>query len=256
MKVKALVCDVPISIFRKIVRPLSEAYMYIFVSRLAIRNLKRRLDNCGKDFSILVDLAFNFEYKQRFRKSWIVEMNLYQVKSEIDDFFGVVQGIDPKIIVEIGTASGGTLFLFANATSPEKIVSIDLPQGSFGGGYPFWKIPFYKSLGQNHVIKLIRADSHINKTLEELRVDLKGRQVDILFIDGDHTYQGVAKDFQMYSPLVKKGGIVAFHDIVMHDKTSGCEVHKFWNEIKKSYEHREIIENPHQEWAGIGVLFF
>jgi predicted O-methyltransferase YrrM len=43
---------------------------------------------------------------------------------------------------------------------------------------------------------------------------LKGSEGDFLFIDGDHTYQGVKQDFQMYSPLVKKGGIVAFHDIV------------------------------------------
>lgn len=77
-----------------------------------------------------------------------------------------------------------------------------------------------------------------------------------MFIDGDRTYQGVKQDFQMYSPIVKKGGIVAFHDIVKHDPTSGCEVNKFWNEIKPSFKHLEIIENQDQKWAGIGVLYF
>jgi len=37
---------------------------------------------------------------------------------------------------------------------------------------------------------------------------------DFLFIDGDHTYEGVEGDFEMYSPLVRRGGIIAFHDIV------------------------------------------
>jgi len=37
---------------------------------------------------------------------------------------------------------------------------------------------------------------------------LAGRQVDFLFIDGDHSYEGVKKDFEMYSSLVRKGGVV------------------------------------------------
>jgi predicted O-methyltransferase YrrM len=167
-----------------------------------------------------------------------------------------VQNLNPKIVVEIGTASGGTLFLFSNVADPEQIVSIDLPHGSFGGGYSLWKVPFYKSFGKNRSIKLIRADSHVHETLKDLKTKLKTQEVDVLLIDGDHTYQGVSKDFQMYSPLVKKGGIVVFHDIVIHDESSGCEVNKFWNEIKNSYKYKEIVENPNQKWAGIGVLFF
>ncbi len=77
----------------------------------------------------------------------------------------------------------------------------------------------------------------------------------LLFIDGDHTYEGVKKDFDMYSPLVKKGGIVAFHDIVQVSD-AGVEVARFWNEVKSSYQHREIIEDPQQGWGGIGVLYF
>ena len=88
------------------------------------------------------------------------------------------------------------------------------------------------------------------------RILLKDEKVDFLFIDGDHTYQGVKQDFQMYSPLVKKGGIVAVHDIVTHDPASGCEVDRFWNEIKPTYQHIEIIEKQDQKWAGIGVLYF
>ncbi len=230
--------------------------MYLFGTRLAVRSLEKRLIGCNKDVSSLVDLAFSFEHRQKLRGSWRISIKPLQIKSEVNEFFGIVQRLNPKIVVEIGTANGGTLFLFANVANPEKIVSIDLPHGSFGGGYPFWKIPFYKSLGKNHIIELIRSDSHLDKTLEDLRILLKRKSVDVLLIDGDHTYQGVSKDFQMYSPLVKEGGIVAFHDIVIHDESSGCDVYKFWNEIKSSYEYKEIIENPLQKWAGIGVLFF
>jgi cephalosporin hydroxylase len=247
---------IPMKIGRKINRPFFEVYMYIFGSRIAARNLKNLSEGCSKDIGKLVNLVFSFEHKQKFRKSWVVNTKPLQVKSEITELFRIVQESNPKKIIEIGSARGGTLFLFAQVANPERIISIDLPSGSFGGGYPFWKIPLFKSLGKKHVIKLIRADSHSEETIGKIRTLLKGSQVDILFIDGDHTYQGVKQDFQMYSPLVRKGGIVVFHDIVAHDPTSGCEVDKFWNEIKKVHNHIEIIEEQNQKCAGIGVLYF
>lgn len=78
--------------------------------------------------------------------------------------------------------------------------------------------------------------------------------MDLLFIDGDHSYDGISKDFEMYSPLVKKGGIIAFHDIVKHPLETGCEVNKFWNEIKKKYKFIEIVKDRHQKGGGIGIL--
>jgi predicted O-methyltransferase YrrM len=92
---------------------------------------------------------------------------------------------------------------------------------------------------------------------------LKGNKVDFLFIDGDHSYEGVKKDFEMYSPLVKKGGIIVFHDIVPDYYTRygiktgswAGEVYKFWNEIKEKYENLEIVKDREQNGFGIGVLF-
>jgi len=81
------------------------------------------------------------------------------------------------------------------------------------------------------------------------------RKLDFLFIDGDHTYEGVKRDFKMYSSLVKKGGIIAFHDIVEHDPNSKCKVNRFWNEVKNDYESLEIVEDKKQKWAGIGVIY-
>jgi len=240
---------------RTIVRSLLEAYMYVWGSRIAAHKLKHLADNCGKDVVKLVNLVFNFEYKPKIRKSWVVSIKPAQVKTEVIELCRIVQELKPKEIVEIGSASGGMLFLFGHVTNPEKIVSIDLPKGPFGGGYPFWKIPFFRSFGKWRVIQLIRADSHSEETLGKLKTHLKGSEVDFLFIDGDHTYQGVKQDFQMYSPLVRKGGIVAFHDIVIHDPTAGCEVDRFWHEVKQRYPHIEIIGSPNQKWAGIGVLY-
>mgnify|MGYP001772940465 CR=1 FL=1 len=67
----------------------------------------------------------------------------------------------PKTILEIGTARGGTLFLFAQVADPEAtIISIDLLE-VFGGGYPLWRIPIYKAFAKGRQrIYLVRSDSH------------------------------------------------------------------------------------------------
>lgn len=179
-----------------------------------------------------------------------------QVRDEILEMLRILDKMMPKTILEIGTAGGGTLFLLSRISSKDAdIISIDLP-GGFWGGYSGWKIPLYKSFAlPKQKIHLIRTDSHTQKTLEEVKAILNGRKIDFLSIDGDHSYKGVKKDFEMYSPLVRNGGIIEFHDIVLHPPETGCEVSKFWSEIKERYKYIEIVKDRNQRWAGIGLLF-
>jgi predicted O-methyltransferase YrrM len=180
-----------------------------------------------------------------------------QVRSEIVELAKILQGAPPRRSLEIGTAYGGTLFLLCNLSAPDShIISVDLPGGEFGGGYPSRKIPLFRRFPRNgQQLHLIRGDSHAPETKERVLRNLAGDRLDYLFIDGDHTYAGVKQDFEMYSPLIRSGGIVAFHDIAENPRDTRCEVATFWNEIKPQYPHREIIESPSQGWAGIGVLF-
>jgi predicted O-methyltransferase YrrM len=180
-----------------------------------------------------------------------------QVQSEVSELLKIVNETKAKVILEIGTADGGTLFLFSHtAAEGATMISIDLPGGRFGGGYPAWRTLLYKSFalpGQR--MCLLRADSHKRDTLEQVKAILDGREIDFLFIDGDHTYEGVKMDFEMYSPLVKRAGIVAFHDIVPHPSETGCEVSKLWKEVKLRYSHLELVKDQSQNWAGIGVIY-
>lgn len=180
-----------------------------------------------------------------------------QIREEIYELLSILLKIRPKVVLEIGTANGGTLFLFSRIASEDAtLISIDLPKGKFGGGYPLWKIPIYKSFAlPNQKIHLIRADSHSYSTLETVKSILNRKKVDFLFIDGDHTYHGVKKDFEMYSPLVRKGGIIAFHDIVPGPQENVGGVPKFWKEIKNKYPYQEIVKDWNQEWGGIGIIF-
>ncbi len=180
-----------------------------------------------------------------------------QVRSEIAELGRLFQPLAPMQSLEIGTNFGGTLFLLCSLSPPgARIISVDLPGGQFGGGYPRRKIPLYRKFPRNgQRLRLIRADSHLPKTKKQVESILAGNRLDFLFIDGDHTYEGVKRDFEMYSPLVRSGGMIAFHDIAPHQQNKDCQVDKFWNDVKRNYQYREIIENPEQGWAGIGVLF-
>ena len=211
--------------------------------------LNREIRNIN-NISNAVEFALSFQYLT-------FSIKLAQVKYEIIKLLEILKDLNPKIILEIGTAGGGTLYLFTRIIDPEAtIISLDLPGGFFGGGYSEWKIPLYQSFTKKgQEIKLLRADSHNPKTFKLVKTVLADKKVDFLFIDGDHTYEGVKRDFNMYSSLVKAGGIIAFHDIVEHDLRSSCKVNKFWNELKNDYEYLEIIEDIKQKWAGIGVIY-
>ncbi|UPT65460.1 MAG: class I SAM-dependent methyltransferase [Sphingobacteriales bacterium JAD_PAG50586_3] len=196
-----------------------------------------------------IDLLFAPEAK--YIRPWQHIPEILEVAKLIDER-------KPKTILEIGTASGGTLFLSALLADPSAlIVSIDLQYGMYGGGYPDWKIPLYKSFKQhNQQIELIQGDSHSAEIHEQLRKVLNGRKIDYLFIDGDHTYDGVKQDFEVYSQFLSDDAFVSFHDIVS-DKAPVPDhfVSVYWNDIKGNYPHKEFIQDPNQNKLGLGVLF-
>jgi len=195
----------------------------------------------------LVGFAFN-DFARLIKPS--------QVRNEISELLRIVDGIKPKVILEIGTANGGTLFLFSHiAPEDATMISVDLPGGRFGGGYSKWRDFLYKSFAlPSQKLRLLRMDSHERRALEQVKGILGGRKLDFLFIDGDHTYKGVKRDFEMYSPLVREGGMIAFHDIVPGPAENVGGVPQFWKEIKGQCNGKEIVENWDQGGYGIGLL--
>src|SRR5947209_4202196 len=103
-----------------------------------------------------------------------------QKATEIRTLFHRVHKLRPQTVLEVGTYSGGTLFLFCRAAAPDAtIVSIDLPGQKVDGGYSWRRIPYYKafaSSGQH--LKLLRLDSHSPLTLEKVRRLLAGKPLD------------------------------------------------------------------------------
>jgi predicted O-methyltransferase YrrM len=180
-----------------------------------------------------------------------------QVRAEIRTFIENVAAHPPRAVLEIGAGEGGTLMLLTlAAVSDATVISVDLPGGPFGGAYPRWKGAYFRRFAlPSQRLHLLRANSRLFSTLQSVRGLLAGRPLDVLFVDGDHTYGGVKVDWEMYGPLVGPDGLVAFHDIVLHPPETMCEVHTFWQELRVAFAHREIVADSGQGWGGIGVLW-
>ena len=230
------------SIVKKIWVVMSPWILRLFV----VGKIKKFNTDSGEDaLNFMQSLFFGFAIR------------LAQVKSEFLELLHIFKDKSPKVVLEIGTARGGTLFCFSKlAPEDAVIISIDLPDGNFGGGYPKSKIPLYRSFKKKgQEMFLLREDSHAEQTVQKIKEILNGKKIDFLFIDADHTYEGVKRDFELYSSLVANKGIISFHDVAFIPGASKTFVNAFWNEIKDSYKYKELIENTNQGWAGIGVLF-
>lgn len=180
-----------------------------------------------------------------------------QKRSEISALLRLLKDRRPERICEIGGYQGGTLFLFCRAASQTAhLLSIDLE-------YTQERSAAYRrfACGQQ-TICCFSADSHLETTRERVAQWLGGERLDFLFIDGDHSYNGVRSDFLMYSPLVKTGGVIAFHDIhpdyrTRYGRATASDVGKvpaFWSSVKRTYTTDELVEDEGQDGYGIGIL--
>lgn len=209
----------------------------------------------------LVDTAFEFNYRG-------VTIKPGQVRSEIKSLLAVLENEPPRRILEIGTQHGGTMFLFAHVSAPNaQIISIDLPNGEFGGGYPAWRAALYRRFGcPGQTVELIRGDSHAETTFERVKRALAGERLDFMFIDGDHTYDGVRLDLERYETLVRPGGVIAIHDIAPPRTTDGeslrtaeearllgGSVPRFWREVRERCATTEF-QDSELGYYGIGIV--
>jgi cephalosporin hydroxylase len=236
---------------RLLVKTLRYPFKPLFVPRAS-----RALQAAAAEEPVIdawVDLAQRFNYAGITVPAW-------QFPSEIAELLRLLEDEPPHAVLEIGTAGGGTFFLLTRVSAPDALlVSVDLRRGQFGGGYPRWRTPLYRSFAREaQRVELVRGDSHQPRTGERIRQLLGGRHLDFLFIDGDHTYDGVKQDFADYAPLVRPGGLVAFHDIVpggpgKHGDPG--DVPGFWRELKTRYrDATELVEDWEWGSCGIGVI--
>jgi cephalosporin hydroxylase len=182
---------------------------------------------------------------------------VHQIETEIRSLLDWVAPMAPRRVCEIGMAMGGTTFLLGQALpSVEHLVGVDLLVRHKQ------RLRYFSRPRQR--LTFLEGSSYAPEMVERMRAELGGQELDLLFIDGDHTFDGVAKDFAFYRRFVRAGGVIVFHDIEDDYKTRygrdtgrwAGEVPRFWRQLKPHYQTREFVESPDQDGLGIGAIVY
>lgn len=166
------------------------------------------------------------EFLFKAGKRGIIRMDHPEAKFLYDS----VAQLDNPNCVEIGRYQGGSSILMSSAGA--RLLSIDAhvfkhESGVFGKRLDDYLGIVLHLLGLRERVNIVIADSQIYSNAH-LRAT-----VDLIFIDGDHTYRGVRNDYHNWIDTVKKGGYVLFHD--SGKQRHIAEVRRFVKEVPLKY---------------------
>lgn len=178
-------------------------------------------------------------------------VDILQMDYEMRAFAELYVARRPHSVLEIGTRWGGTLWHWLTfGALPDAgwrtVVAVDQHFESAQDVMQGWA----NNAGAE--LFLIEGDSTSAETIAQVTQRLPNG-VDWLFIDGDHSYNGVLADFNNYAPLLNKGGVLALHDI---NPQAEAQVDRLWQQIQRTgATTREIIADPNSQGSGIGIVF-
>jgi cephalosporin hydroxylase len=223
-------------------KSLGKRIKTFFQKREAFR-LLRKYHNEARSIEDRVAWAMNFGGRGPFKIKTI------QKPSEITSLARAVAELKPKQVLEIGTAKGGTLLIWSSIAT-DRVITCDISDMTV-------QEEFYKSLpppGSTCKVELLTGDSHNPEFKKRVAERLGNDKVDFLFIDGDHTLEGVTADYENYREFVRPGGIIAFHDILENQPWPVNQVFYLWEKLKKELDTEEFVDDYEQCGFGIGIV--
>jgi len=200
--------------------------------------------------NLIIDLGFNTENLREQPK--IVKDNgggllIWQYPNQFSKYLHLLSQHKIQSYIEIGCRWGGT-FVLTNEylkmfNSVNKSVAIDIIDS-----------PVLSYCISNDESQFIKVDSQSQEFIDYMN----NNWFDLIFIDGDHSYNGVKNDYEISK---NKGKIFVFHDIVSYVCPG---VVQFWNELKNSEtdtynffefteQYEDVWKNTRQQFLGIGV---
>jgi cephalosporin hydroxylase len=179
---------------------------------------------------------------------------IYQNEIEFQELVELFRQLSPRQhVLEIGSLVGESLIPWMKHCSPgSSVISIDLVVPAFDPRHPvqaFGHSLFWPAIAEAYGLKFLCLDCDSRSPELVSKIRLMMPEIDFLFIDGGHDYATCLSDWNNYGPLVRKGGMVAFHDL----GREWPDVRKVWEQVRQGYNYREIVQSP--ERYGIGVLY-
>jgi len=180
-------------------------------------------------------------------------MELLQDRRELSFALQIILQKIPvlKKVIEIGTFKGGSLRLWQTIAAPDAIL-VGVDANDFTSGI----------FSHDKNVSLIFGRSDSPGVITKVK-NIIGIDVDLLFIDGEHTYEVVKSDYENYGHLVRPGGLIMFHDTQSTARSPrsaphGCKVKQFWRELIDKNVVKEYFEfcfNANQaQQMGTGIV--
>jgi hypothetical protein len=163
--------------------------------------------------------------------------------------FWLVDVLRPSTIVELGTQNGVSYSAMCQAVKflglPTSCFAIDTWQGDEHAGY--YPEETYRDFATFHDQHYSAFSRLVRSTFDEALPHFKDQSVDLLHIDGLHTYEAVRHDFESWLPKLSPAAIVLFHDTNVRENNFG--VFRLWSELTAGQAHFEFLHGH-----GLGVL--
>lgn len=163
----------------------------------------------------------------------------------------LVRNLKPRVVVELGTHAGVSYSAFCAAVHREEIgarcFAVDTWKGdSHAGHYPE---EVYKKLNEFNANHYGSFSTLLRRTFDDAVELFEDKSIDLLHIDGFHSYEAVSHDYNTWKKKLSDRAVVLFHDT--NEYQEGFGVHRFWAEIRRDHPNFEFLHSH-----GLGVLCF
>lgn len=183
-----------------------------------------------------------FDYPER-----LVSPNAWA--AHIPFAFWLIQVARPLMLVELGVHTGNSYAAFCQAIQRERLPTqcfgVDSWQGDPQAG--FYGDEVYQELAGWHDARYTNFSRLVRASFDEAADHFSAGSIDLLHIDGLHTYDAVRHDFETWRSRLSNQAVVLFHDINVRERDFG--VWRFWKEISADYPAFEFAHGH-----GLGVL--
>jgi hypothetical protein len=166
--------------------------------------------------------------------------------------FWIVEALRPRTFVELGTMSGNSYSAFAQAVQLHSVecacYAIDTWKGDQHTGqygpdvFEDWR-PFH----DQHFGAFSRL---VPSTFDDALEKFEDGSVDLLHIDGFHTYEAVRHDFESWRPKLSARAVVLFHDVNVRERD--YDVWRFWDELTRQYPCFTFLHGHGLGVTGVG----
>jgi hypothetical protein len=163
--------------------------------------------------------------------------------------YDLVGALRPDVVVELGTQAGLSYFCFCQALREHSISARAFAVDTWKGDEhtDAYDETIYEQVAGHNAEHYADFSTLLRMLFEDALPRFADESIDLLHIDGYHTYEAVRGDFEKWYPKVKPGGIVLFHDVFARLLDFGAW--RFWGELER--EHETFV---FRHGFGLGVL--